>query len=393
MYVDNWYRSFDSADCYYIVDGRKTFNKNQAIAWADGNVDRIRMYWMDEVWEEADLTKPPARSWNELMRERCIQLRNKYDILGVAFSGGYDSKTIVDYFVLNNIPIDELHINHKTYVYYPEAQVAYEQAELIKKNYFPNLKIVNVMLDENYQLNVRNVESESWMMDSHVIDLGFTRNHRAHLATWSQDYARNLTNQRRGIVDGMEKPRLFVHDGHWAMTMMDSLMRFSINSPYEHFYMSRDLPELFLKQVWMMIDWLESMPFATPTEVGDFMNKAQRSEDNYVNEQWNLAVGRNKVDHIINWDLNLNSKPLLKGGMFNIETQSLIQRLGIDLRDPRVQFWLSTAKNFISTYRDAFNIKDNDLENYEYKQVWSYKHVIKPIEPGRLVNKNTLIQI
>ena len=64
-------RSFSDAICYYQVGNDKTYNKFEAIKWANGDVSKIHFYFLDDVWDSLDLTVEPTESWEQLMRDRC----------------------------------------------------------------------------------------------------------------------------------------------------------------------------------------------------------------------------------------------------------------------------------------------------------------------------------
>ena len=82
-----------------------------------------------------------------------------------------------------------------------------------------------------------------------------------------------------------------------------------MNSPHDHFYISRDLPELHVAQAWMMIDWLESFAFSTEQELHACLHATQSATlGDAHNENWALAIGRNQVRHYSHYSLQLSRK-------------------------------------------------------------------------------------
>jgi hypothetical protein len=376
--ANNWKVPFEQADMYFQVVEQKTYNRNQAIVWADGDIDNIKLYWMDEVWDQVDWSKPPTRSWADLMRERCWQVRDKADVLGVSYSGGYDSQTIVDHMIINRVPLDELQINIKRYHPHPEGETTPILAQKIKDNHYPNLRIRAIEIGLDYMLDIYRNYGEDWLFKQDTGRLHFTQTVRSSQVNHNQEHSRLLDIQRIVMCEGIEKPRLFIKDGWWVTGYIDDALIHTLNTPYEHFYISRDLPELHVKQVWMMIDWMESQNISTVPKLENFMHDVQKHKDNYIYEAWNLAVGRNPVHHVNSWCMEHSHKKTgAFGGMYSADAQMTLEHNNIwDL--PEVKMWKATAESFIQQYKSAFV---NDYGQTHH--IWTKLYPIKPVEPGR----------
>lgn len=376
--TNNWRVPFDQADLYFQVGEQKTYNRNQAIVWANGDTDKIKLYWMDEVWEAIDWSKPPTRSWADLMRERCWQLRDKADVLGVSFSGGYDSQTIVDHMILNGVRLDELQINVKQYHDHPEGESTPIIAQQIKDKHYPNLKIRVLDIGLDYLLDIYRNYGEDWLFKQDTGRLHFTQTFRSSVVNHNDDHSKLLDIQNIVMCEGIEKPRLYVDNGWWVTGYIDDAILHTLNTPYEHFYISRDLPELHVKQVWMMVDWLESQPFDSVADLEAFTHRVQRHEDNYVYESWNRAVGRTPVRHYNSWSMESSHKRTgAAGGMYSEDAQMTLHSNKIwDL--PEVKMWKASAERFIQQYRSAFT-----TDFGQTKHIWTKLYKIKPVEPGR----------
>ena len=401
MVNEFWHRPFDQADCYYQVGDQKTYNRNTAVAWANGDVEKIHLYWMDDVWSSIDLSTRPARSWKDLMTERCFQIRDKCSAIGIAFSGGYDSQTIMDYFIANNITVDHVQINHKNWSGHPEFHSALDTAKKIKKHYYPNLKIDVIEIDLNYMLDI--YKDQNWLWTSSTSELRFTKQTRASLVNNNYQHSKLSLQDRRLTVEGHEKPRIFIENGWWVMAFHDGVMAQSINNRFEHFYISRDLPELHLQQLWMMIDWIEDQPFDSIADVESFLHKVQKSSDNHINQQWNLAVGRNMVHHFNSWDLIAMHKHANSGGIYSVDTNDLLSRHAFISNSTEFKNWHSAVLDFYKTYTNSFVPIDNhdqfgtvlpelqfkDVNFALNKNIWTKKYPIKPVEPGK--NKKIVV--
>ena len=89
---------------YYDDLGQKYYNKFDALR----SGRKINIYFYDKEFSEFNWKVEPRESLNELYKLRAQQLRDKYDYLIVAWSGGADSTTIIDSFINNNILLDEI---------------------------------------------------------------------------------------------------------------------------------------------------------------------------------------------------------------------------------------------------------------------------------------------
>lgn len=383
-----WLRSFDTADCYYIVDNKKTFNRHQAVDWANGNMSKIHLYWLDEVWDGLDFSRPPEKSWHELMKIRCHQIRDNSSSMVLSYSGGFDSRTIFDHCVLNKIQLDEIQINEKTFHYHPESYAAQREALEIKKHVYPNLKIKVVPVDLEYLLGIYREYKKDWMYAPGASAIHFSTLTRSSLINYNDHHAFSIdgVSNRRIVIEGHEKPRLLIDDdGWWVMTMPDGLMMMTMNTGFENFYISRDLPELHLKQTWMMIDWLESQPVDTVAQMEAFLHSVLQYKDELNNIKWNLAVGRNPVT-IDHWNLELCQKTIQHGGMYSGDTLKTMQTYkGVESSD-EFKLWESGAKSFIEQYSSSFDSTDGTPIN-----VWSKRYRIKPVEVQRTRNQNIIL--
>jgi hypothetical protein len=93
---------------YYVVCGKKYYNKLEAFKIAFEQGYHPHWYFHEDVFEPFDWQTEPNQSLSSLYADRARELREKYDYLVLAFSGGSDSSTIADAFVNNNIKLDYL---------------------------------------------------------------------------------------------------------------------------------------------------------------------------------------------------------------------------------------------------------------------------------------------
>src|SRR5210317_988697 len=67
------------------------------------------IYKNPDYFNNYDFTVEPSQSWYKMCVERAHVLRQTHKYLALAFSGGSDSAFILDLFIKNNIPLDEVY--------------------------------------------------------------------------------------------------------------------------------------------------------------------------------------------------------------------------------------------------------------------------------------------
>jgi len=100
--------SFFAKNGYYQV-GQRVFNhKVYALQEATRTGQDVSWNFNRLTYDSLDWTQTNGRSLQDLYRDRAWQLRQKYKWLCLAWSGGGDSTTVLDSFLLNNIHLDEI---------------------------------------------------------------------------------------------------------------------------------------------------------------------------------------------------------------------------------------------------------------------------------------------
>jgi hypothetical protein len=92
---------------------------------------------------------------------------------------------------------------------------------------------------------------------------------------------------RRADIYGKEKPMVGLWDGHWHMYAYDRIIEDNIGGVSVNFYLCSDMPEFYVKQCYMAIDWMETLPDINQNIVTAIQFNAEKW---YM--AWNLACGR-----------------------------------------------------------------------------------------------------
>jgi hypothetical protein len=97
---------------YYQVGEFQTYHKFLAISEHRKTNKGVRWIFNENEFGCFNWKSCPDKTLTELYKERAEQLRNDYDVLVLAYSGGSDSQTVLDTFVDNNIFIDHIFSNN-----------------------------------------------------------------------------------------------------------------------------------------------------------------------------------------------------------------------------------------------------------------------------------------
>jgi hypothetical protein len=377
-----FHRSFDESKIYYQVDCKKTYSKTEAIAWAGGQTDRIQFCFLDEIFDQLDWTSEPELSIEFLQSRRAREIREQYDFVSIQYSGGYDSQTIVDTFINNGLQVDELVILKKSYLATQhwqnlESSAAVKQALVYKKLVWPKLSIKEISLDLDHTKNFFLTHKNNWV-DHTGNDLWITRMSRQHLYNYQKDFVKTVDSYNsHAMIEGKEKPRLWIENGAWYSTMIDATITWDLNSRSLPFYYSD--AELYAKQSWGMLNWLESLPLSTVDELHTLLHQVQSHKTNLeLYRDWNFSLGRSPVHNMYSY----NPMPL-KGNRWSGDPRTVeeSQILSKHFENTKVlDYYHQGVNEYLSQYGDA--VLDPNRWN-----IWSKKYFMKPVEPGKNFKK------
>jgi hypothetical protein len=275
-------------DFYYKVDDQTTLSRNQALLWAGGKLDRIEYYFMDDVWDKIDWSQCPAESFEDMCDRRCRELRAKYDWLCLWLSGGYDSQTVLASFIRAGVRIDEIAYMDRTYFTDPEIPSIIESSKNYQKYHNHKLKITATTIDYNYTFDFYRTLGEDWIFQPGASPR-FTKSVGTMIQRFNDQVVRNRlsTSGLRADIYGKEKPWVTLYEGQWYMQAYDRMIEDNIGGVSVNFYLCADMPEFYVKQCHMAIDWMETIPGINQ----DIVTAIQfNAEEWYM--AWNLACGR-----------------------------------------------------------------------------------------------------
>ena len=274
---------------HYNFRGLTTTNRNQALMWAGPDTHEIKFYFMDHAWDSVDWSEEPTESIEAMAHRRCREIREKYDWLCLWLSAGYDSQTVLKYFIDAGVKIDEIGLRNKYDLFGdPEAEFVKQSAEDYRVHHNPAVKFTEIRIGLDYHEDFYKKHKQDWIMQPGGI-LRFIKSSHNYLFANDYNVLKLQENHalKRADIYGKEKPKLDLRDGKWYMWMYDMIMLDSIGErTVVDFFLPESDPYFFVKQCHMAIKYFESLPNITHT----VLHEIQSNKYNY--QAWNLALGR-----------------------------------------------------------------------------------------------------
>jgi hypothetical protein len=282
--------------CYWQVGDYKTISKFAALERAGGDISKVKFYWMDDTWDRMDMTKEPTLTWDELLRIRAWQLRDRYQHVALLYSGGWDSSTVLMTFVKNKIPLDEIILfDRSSYVEDVELNDAYLTAKKIIEDNNLDTKLTVYEIPWDHHANIYKQAGEDFIyLPGMPIMFNQTGRLVHHTAMPSFLKIKNQHAEGTAVfIEAHDKPRVLLRDNKWYHFYVDSAMYSHIGrGGPELFYHTPDLPELELKQTYMSIRFFEHVLKTVPDATQNIVHEIQsfKHPDLYV--EWNRWMGR-----------------------------------------------------------------------------------------------------
>ena len=284
-------------DSYYQVGNFKTLSKVLALEKANGNSTRVQFRWMDDTWDCMNMTQEPKATWDDLLRTRAQQLRDRYSHVALFYSGGWDSHTALMAFVKNNIPLDEILVYDKTsHVEDVELADSCASAQCIIKEYNLRTRLTSVTVPWDFHAQIYKEYRQNWIYlpGAHLCFNKTVRllQHEKH----QELLEAKQTRMSACYIEAHDKPRVSLHNGQWSTFYIDAAMGAYIGSG-DHdgatlFYFTNDLPELHLKQVHMSIRYFEYKLNTDPTFTAQTIHDVQSFRRPDLYPEYNQAIGR-----------------------------------------------------------------------------------------------------
>jgi hypothetical protein len=258
------------------VNGKLFYRKRDALLYASAN-DSPEVTWefYDSIWDSFDKTRLGKQSLKELYKQRAQQLRDKYDYLILAYSGGSDSHNVLMSFLSNNIKIDQIFVSFP-FKYINSDKHTPNSIDKTPENLQsewnlcvkPTLEYLakhhpDVKVDYGDWMNL--LTPEFFKEDTYLKTAWTgTAAQMARFLNYSEMGMKEVDKGRKvATIWGFEKPFVGMNDKRQVfMFFNDQAMLLTTNSvgAFEPFYWTTDLPDLPYEMAYQQYLYFKTTP-------------------------------------------------------------------------------------------------------------------------------------
>lgn len=269
---------------YWKVDNKFFFNKTECLLYASNIRDNdVTFHFFDDFYKSLNFKIEPVEDLTVLYHKRAQQLRDKYDYIILAYSGGADSSTVADSFLENGLHLDEIitsypisAIDKLKYTFDPldksPKNLMFEYIEAVKpkfdyiKNKFPKTKLTAL----DHTETAIEVISQNKLHLLPVSGFGAAPSLAGHHLIGKR--VREIQEKYKKVcfLIGVDKPRLgynlenkkfgtYFDDVStcWGHYKNDALQGFQPTT--EYFFYTLDMPSIIIKQINCMLRKIKPM--------------------------------------------------------------------------------------------------------------------------------------
>ena len=252
---------------YWHLNGKYFFNKGECLRYATSTgIMGVTYHYFDDIYDALDWNKEPEETLDELYKQRALQLREKYDYLTLAFSGGADSMNILDTFLDNDIKLDEI-LSYFPVQVIEQLKSAFDPLDHSPSNhmfeYFGVLKRLEEVRKSHPDIKITIMDvtndipkliSSGKIQEFTVVLAGASPPTTNYLPVL--EHAKTLSDKNYAIIQGLDKPRM-IHDAkaNKLGVFFSDIYNVWAKVPYngfapnvELFYYTPDLPNILRKQ-------------------------------------------------------------------------------------------------------------------------------------------------
>jgi hypothetical protein len=268
---------------YYTCDNKKFGSKIQACIYGTMTKKPVNWHFNQEVFEKYPWHIEPEETLDQLYDRRARELREKYDYILLAFSGGADSNNILEAFLRQGLHIDEIVTNvmdnrNSMTVLDRTCIDSWNETAEFQLQTLPRLKYVEKVspktkisiLDlSNYVFQFFNEHGdESWLdyTRERLNVSGLMRHNFLHFKEIRKKFDKD---KKITMILGVEKPRTYIKDGVFKLMFIDKAVNIATvqefigdytNSEVEYFYNHPDCAAMICKQAHVIKKWVEVNP-------------------------------------------------------------------------------------------------------------------------------------
>jgi hypothetical protein len=270
---NSWNSLFDQPDRHphYRVDGKVYYSKLDALIAAESlgkhPEETVRFRCFDLFLGAIDFSKEPEDSYQELCKQRAMQLRNRYKYIRLWYSGGVDSHTTLMSFYRAGISPDEIcFMSNEAWDGQElgnnlEFRVLTDPLRPTLQQMFPNAKQRVIRFTYDFWKSVDTINLDDTLFKT-CISFPFGRDIPT---AFEIDPTLQQAIDLHGVANvcelvGEPKCKVYKKDSLWWTNFDDIQFINCINIPNsEFFHVSPDFPEIYIKQCHMVKRGMESI--------------------------------------------------------------------------------------------------------------------------------------
>jgi len=232
-------------DMYWTVGNNIFYNKLLAADESKTTGLPLKFYFYNKTLDKFSFSQPINWTWDELLKQRALEIREKHEKLRLWFSGGRDSYLILDSFTKHNIVIDEIITIDNNY---KKSEYSFIFDYLTKnKHLHPNVKkFTQIKYDDKMckQYFIKN-----WRDNYFAGHQTLTPS-----VGWIAQY---LDEPNTGNITGCEKSKTYTDAGKIYSYMYDATVEYTLGTPsHEPFFISSTVP-IFQFQVQHIANYIK----------------------------------------------------------------------------------------------------------------------------------------
>lgn len=233
----------------------KIYNSKLEVLNSNELIQNLLKITHNDAWEQFDWTVEPSETFDELLIERCQQLRQKYPYLTLYFSGGADSETMVQAFIKAKIDPDEIVVNNIIIAKdnpLKDIDLAIQKIK-IYQTLLPKTKITINTLERDFLIKF--LHHKEIFSSSFNGSIGNYRRLTNNVLQELGYYGKNLNIPSSGHIFAELKPAIYCDDKGYYIRFMHSI---SASQYADWFFTTLDLPKLHIKQAHLVKNYLKS---------------------------------------------------------------------------------------------------------------------------------------
>ena len=259
---------FDSNGHCWRVGDKIFYSKAMAVEYASRTGEQLHFDYFNSFYNTIDWSTEPSESLQKLYKQRAEQLLSKYDHVVLLLSGGSDSTAVVNTFIRNGLKPAEVVsyqllnkvIDNKSITNIEVTISASKTAKACEDAGIP-YRIINLwdnIKDVKYDYKFFETADTRMCIDNLIKIEGLHKDKKL-LELVS-------AGKKVCLVNGLEKPRVFIKDGYWTTAHLDGPLGSNFwgrdmmdnHGIYlERFFTTTDVPAINVKQCHVIIQHYE----------------------------------------------------------------------------------------------------------------------------------------